>query len=388
VKIATFSSIDAIDAREWNQLVRARYPFLRHEFLSAMERNDCVGERAGWLPRHLAAFERDTLVGAMPLYEKHNSWGEFVFDHAWAEAFHRAGIDYYPKLVNAIPFTPAGGQRILARERRADIARALLDGARELMRRGNFSGMHSLFIAPDEFDMLQNSDSLAREDCQFHWHNRDYQTFDDFLATLKAKKRKNIRQERAKVAAAGMTLHRLDGRSATPRDWSDFCEMYRGIYARKHGRPAFNLAFFREVAAAMPEQVQLVIARRGGEAVAASLMYLDAHALYGRHWGCRERADCLHFEACYYQGIEICIERGLRRFDPGAQGEHKIARGFTPSRTRSLHWMAASPFTRALRQFAGAEKNGVAQYMRAARRHSPYSADLESQPSGGSCSAR
>lgn len=385
VKIATFSSIDAIDAREWNQLVRARYPFLRHEFLSAMERNGCVGERAGWLPRHLAALERGRLVGAMPLYEKHNSWGEFVFDHAWAEAFHRAGIEYYPKLVNAIPFTPAGGQRILAHERRADIARALLDGARELMRRGRFSGLHSLFLAPDEFDMLQSADAVTREDCQFHWHNRGYQTFNDFLVTLKAKKRKNIRHERAKAAGAGLALHRLDGRSATPRDWRDFCDMYRGIYTRKHGRPAFNLAFFREVAAAMPEQVQLVIARRGGdgseagEAAAAALMYLDDNALYGRHWGCRERTDCLHFEACYYQGIEICIERGLRRFDPGAQGEHKIARGFTPTRTRSLHWMAASPFTRALRQFAGAEKDGVAHYMRAARRHSPYSNDMSSE---------
>ena len=389
MNITAFSGIDAIDAREWNALVRARYPFLRHEFLSAMERNGCVGESAGWLPRHLGAFENGALVGAMPLYEKHNSWGEFVFDHAWAEAFHRAGLDYYPKLVNAVPFTPAGGQRILARGQSAEITRALLRGALELMRRGRFSGLHSLFIAPEEFEMLRSADAgaevVTREDCQFHWHNRGYKTFGDFLATLKAKKRKNIRQERAKVAAAGLHVRRLDGNTATPRDWHDFCGLYEGIYERKYGRPAFNLAFFREVAAAMPEQVQLVIARReDGEAVAAALMYLDDHALYGRHWGARARTDCLHFEACYYQGIEICIQNGLQLFDPGAQGEHKIARGFTPTRTRSLHWMAASPFTHALRQFAGAEKSGVAQYMRAAWRHSPYS----DAGAGEQCSVR
>ena len=345
MKITTFSRIDDLDAGQWNALVRGGYPFARHEFLAAMERHGCVGARSGWIPRHLGCFDGGELVGAMPLYEKHNSWGEFVFDHAWAEAFHRAGLAYYPKLVNAVPFTPAAGPRVLVRnEGRADIAAKLVDGVRELMRRGGFSGAHSLFVAPGEFDLLNSRGALSRMDCQFHWHNRNYRDFGDFLATLKAKKRKNIRQERARVAQAGVVMRRLDGRTATAQDWRDFTAMYRAIYDRKYGYPAFNEAFFRAVAAAMPEQIQLVLAQRDGDArpLAAALMYLDDDTLYGRHWGCREMLDCLHFEVCYYQGIEFCIERGLRRFDPGAQGEHKIARGFSPTPTRSLHYLASS----------------------------------------------
>ncbi|MGI9311034.1 MAG: GNAT family N-acetyltransferase [bacterium] len=377
MKIKIFPSIDGLDARRWNAMVRDRYPFLRHELLSAMERHGCGGARAGWIARHLGCFDGDELVGAMPLYEKRNSWGEFVFDHAWAEAFHRAGIAYYPKLVNAIPFTPASGQRILTRddaqsESGARIVGALLGGARELMRRGAFSGLHSLFVADDEFESLRTADAVSRADCQFHWHNRGYEDFEQFLATLKAKKRKNIRHERARARASGVAIQRLDGCTASARDWDDFSALYRGIYQRKYGRPAFNRAFFAEAAVILGEQMQLVIARRDDAAVAAALMYLDDHTLYGRHWGCRETIDCLHFEACYYQGIEICIERGLRRFDPGAQGEHKIARGFAPVRTRSLHWMAQDSFSRAIEQFVDHEKTGVKQYISAVRRHSPY----------------
>ena len=380
MKIATFSSIDGIDATQWNALVRDRYPFLQHGFLSALERHGCVGRRAGWIPRHLGCFDGEALVGAMPLYEKHNSWGEFVFDHAWAEAYRSAGLAYYPKLVNAIPFTPATGQRVLARAGgRGEIVRALLGGARALMQRGQFSGVHNLFLEADEFELLRTeygSDAVVRTDCQFHWHNHHdrgpYRDFEAFLGTLKAKKRKNIRQERARVAQAGVSIRRLDGHTADEADWRDFSDMYRGIYDRKYGYPAFNQAFFTEVAALMPDQMQLVMVHRDGEAVAAALMYLDDHTLYGRHWGCRGYLDCLHFETCYYQGIEICIERGLRRFDPGAQGEHKIARGFTPVRTRSLHWMAQSPFAQAIRQFAGHEKSGVQEYINAVKGHSPY----------------
>ncbi len=376
MKIATFSGIDGLDGPQWNALVRGRYPFLQHGFLAAMERHGCVGEGAGWIPRHLGCFEGGRLVGGMPLYEKHNSWGEFVFDHAWADAFQRAGIEYYPKLVNAIPFTPACGPRAPAREAgRGEIVRALLGGARELMGRGGFSGVHSLFVEAGEFELLNTAEAVTRVDCQFHWHNRGYRDFEEFLGTLKAKKRKNIRRERARVAQSGVVIRRLDGHSAGAREWRDFSRLYRGIYDRKYGYPAFNEGFFAEVAALMPDQVQLVMAYRGGrddEAVAAALMYLDDHTLYGRHWGCSGYLDCLHFEVCYYQGIEICIERGLRRFDPGAQGEHKIARGFTPAPTRSLHWMAHSPFARAIRQFAGHERSGVRAYINAVREHSPY----------------
>ena len=281
MKIATFSGIDGIDGPQWDALVRGRYPFLQHGFLSAMERHGCVGAGAGWIPRHLGCFEDGRLVGGMPLYEKHNSWGEFVFDHAWADAFQRAGIEYYPKLVNAIPFTPACGPRAPARESgRGEIVRALLGGARELMGRGGFSGVHSLFVEADEFELLNTAEAVTRVDCQFHWHNRGYRDFEEFLGTLKAKKRKNIRRERARVAQSGVVIRRLDGHHAGAREWQDFSRLYRGIYDRKYGYPAFNEGFFAEVAALMPDQVQLVMAYRGGrgdEAVAAALMYLDDH---------------------------------------------------------------------------------------------------------------
>lgn len=377
MKLVSFSAIDDIDAGQWNALARGGYPFVRHEFLAAMERHGCVGAGSGWIPRHLAAFDGGALVGAMPLYEKHNSWGEFVFDYAWAEAFHRAGIAYYPKLVNAIPFTPAAGPRVLTKEDgRAEIAANLLAGAHELMRRGGFSGMHCLFVAPDEFELLNARGALSRMDCQFHWHNRGYRCFDDFLATLKAKKRKNIRQERARVAQAGVSIRRLDGHTATAQDWRDFTAMYRAIYERKYGAPAFNFDFFRTVAAAMPAQVHLLLAHRDdAQPIAAALMYSDGDTLYGRHWGCREMVDCLHFDVCYYQGIEMCIERGIKRFDPGAQGEHKIARGFSPTPTRSLHYLAEPAFAEPIARFVGRETAGVEQYIDAVKRHSPYHAD-------------
>lgn len=375
MKLATFSRINDLDARQWNALVRADYPFLRHEFLAAMEEYECVGQHVGWIPRHLGCFDNDVLVGAMPLYEKHNSWGEFVFDHAWAEAFHRAGLSYYPKLVNAIPFTPAYGPRMLAQPTaHAEITKDLLTGAHALLRQNQFSGLHSLFVEPAQFELMSRYGGVCRADCQFHWHNHGYRDFDQFLSTLKAKKRKNIRQERAKVVHSGVRIRRLDGHTANEQDWHDFTSMYCGIYTRKYGYPAFNQQFFMAVAESMPDQLQLLLAYQDGmrAPLAAALLYLDNNTLYGRHWGCREYRDSLHFELCYYQGIEICIERGLQRFDPGAQGEHKIARGFTPTRTRSLHWMADSSFTQAIKQFAGHEISHVQQYIHAAQQHSPY----------------
>ena len=378
MRIQLHSRIADIPGTQWNTLVLDGYPFLRHEFLLAMETHGCVGEYAGWIPRHIAVYDNgNRLVGAMPLYEKHNSWGEFVFDHAWADAYHRAGLDYYPKLVNAIPFTPATGQRLLLpAENAAATGTRLLSGARQVMRLGEFSGIHSLFLGERDFGLLSSPETLLRIDCQFHWHNRDYASFEEFLATLKAKKRKNIRQERRRVRDAGVRLRRLDGHSASEGDWRTFTRLYRRIYDRKFGAPAFNLEFFLDVATRMPDQVVLVLADLDGETVAGALMFCDDHVLYGRHWGADRHVDCLHFEACYYQGIEVCIERGLQRFDPGAQGEHKLARGFMPTETRSLHWIAQDPFRHAIANFVTREQRGVRGYMDAAEAHSPY------QPSG------
>lgn len=374
MRIRLHSSIADIPEDQWNALVLDGYPFMRHEFLLAMETHGCVGEHAGWIPRHIAAYgDGNRLVGAMPLYEKHNSWGEFVFDHAWADAYHRAGLKYYPKLVNAVPFTPATGQRLLLPEEQTEaICTRLLDGARQVMRRGDFSGIHSLFLGERDFGLLSTPETLLRIDCQFHWHNQGYRSFDEFLATLKPKKRKNIRQERRRVSDAGVRLRRLDGHSASEGDWQDFTRLYHGIYDRKYGAPAFNLPFFLDVATRIPDQVVLVLAEQDGDTVAGALMFCDDHTLYGRHWGTDRYVDCLHFEACYYQGIDVCIERGLLRFDPGAQGEHKLARGFMPTETRSLHWIAQDPFRPAIANFVDREQRGVRGYMAAAAAHSPY----------------
>jgi len=376
VQIKLYSQIADIDPQQWNALVEKGYPFLRHEFLAAMETHRCVGEHAGWIPRHLVCHDNDgQVIGAMPLYEKHNSWGEFVFDHAWADAYHRAGMEYYPKLVNAIPFTPATGQRILVQpERRQEICQKMLSGLRQFTHQHGFSGIHSLFMREKDFDALQHEEPLMRIDCQFHWHNHDYQSFAEFLATLKAKKRKNIRQERRKVQESGVTIKRLDGHTASEHDWLEFTSMYRAIYDRKFGSPAFNAAFFKEVAAALPDNILLVLVYAQDTCIAGALMYADDETLFGRHWGCRGYLDSLHFEVCYYQGIEFCIERGLKRFDPGAQGEHKIARGFIPTQTRSLHWISGQPFREAIADFVEREQSGVRGYMRAVEEHSPYQA--------------
>ncbi len=374
VKIKLHSQIRDIDPAQWNPLVANGYPFLQHQLLDAMEQHGCVGEHAGWIPRHLGCYDDSgDLLGAMPMYEKHNSWGEFVFDYAWADAYHRAGLQYYPKLVNAIPFTPATGQRVLARpDRRQQVAEKLIDAGRQLMHQGEFSGIHSLFVENQDFESLSQTQALTRIDCQFHWHNHDYRDFDHFLSTLKSKKRKNIRQERRKVVDSGVTIRRLDGNTAREQDWQDFTAMYQQIYDRKYGSPAFNLAFFLEVAAQLPDQVLLILVNSGQHCVAGALMYHDDSTLYGRHWGCRGYLDSLHFEVCYYQGIEFCIERGLRRFDPGAQGEHKVARGFVPTETRSLHWIAGRPFQQAIADFVQREQSGVRGYIQAVEAHSPY----------------
>ena len=373
VNIVVQSKIDDISAPQWDALVSNKYPFLQHAFLSALEKHGCVGNAVGWIPRHLSYFKNDQLIAAMPLYEKHNSWGEFVFDHAWADAYQRVGLEYYPKLVNAIPFTPASGQRILFGNcKQQDAATILVAAANSLVEQGKYSGIHCLFPSITDFDLMNQQNAVSRNDCQFHWHNQDYDSFDGFLAALKSKKRKNIKQERRKVAEAGIEIQRLDGHTASEKNWFDFTRVYQKTYDRKYGMPAFNLQFFMQVAESIPDQIQLVLAFKDQTCLAGALMYSDGSSLYGRHWGCEQYVDSLHFEVCYYQGIEFCIERGLQRFDPGAQGEHKVARGFVPTRTQSLHWLGKSPFNQAIAEFVEREQSGVQHYINAVSAHSPY----------------
>ena len=354
-------------------MVLDNHPFVRHEFLHAMEVHHCVGEKFGWLPRHIGVYDdSDVLLGAMPLYEKHNSYGEFVFDHAWADAYQRNGLPYYPKLVSAVPYTPARGQRLLARsDVQAEVYPLLLNRALQLTRQLGCSGFHCLFPLPIEQRFLAQQ-LLSRHDCQFHWHNQQYRDFEEFLSRLNAKKRKNIRQERRRACNSGVVIRRLDGHSASEQDWRHFSQFYEQTFQEKWGMATFNLQFFMEVARQMPDQVLLVLADFEGRCIAGALMYRSDHALYGRHWGCIQQLDALHFEVCYYQGIEYCIAQGLELFEPGAQGEHKMARGFLPACTKSSHWILDERFRAPIAHYIEHERDAISEYMEKLSASSPY----------------
>jgi predicted N-acyltransferase len=367
--------IEAIPAADWNRLVDADTPFLRHEFLAALERHGCVGEALGWLPRHLALHdEAGRLVAAAPMYLKDNSYGELVFDWAWADAYHRAGLRYYPKLVVACPYTPANGPRLLAAPGpgQAEHRRALAAAAQALAERLGVSSLHWLFPTEEETQLLEGQGLLRRMGCQFHWHNQGYRDFEDLLAAFSAEKRKKVRRERRRVAEAGIEIRLRHGHEASEAEWALFHRLYEGTFDRRGGIPTLSLPFFHEIARTMGEQLLLVLAYRGGRLVAAAFDLIGARTLYGRHWGCFEEYHSLHFEACYYQGLDYCIARGLARFEPGAQGEHKVSRGFLPIPTWSAHWIADGRFRRAIGDFLAQERAGMRDYLAEMYTHSPY----------------
>lgn len=373
MQIEIHSRIDEIDRTAWNALVQDNNPLLRHEFLHAMEQHGCVGEHFGWLPRHIAVYRDGTLRAAMPLYEKYNSYGEFVFDNAWADAYHRAGLAYFPKLVSAVPYTPCSGQRLLAVQGETSTwYPVLLKTVLQLAERIGASSFHCLFSNDDGYRFLSREGLLTRHDVQFHWHNRDYRDFGQFLAALVAKKRKNIRQERNKVVDAGVTLRRLNGHTASEQEWRQFAHFYNKTFTEKWGMATFNHAFFQQVAEQLPDQVLLVLADLEGCCIAGSLMYQSDTTLFGRHWGSDLWIDGLHFEACYYQGIEYCIEKGLHCFEPGAQGEHKLPRGFVPTLTRSSHWIRDDGFRRPIARYTEHEQVAMADYLQQVQSSIPY----------------
>jgi hypothetical protein len=376
LRIAIVDRLDDIGADEWNALGAAGYPFLRHEFLSALEEEDCLGERYGWLPRHVTLRSDDgRLLGAAPLYLKFNSYGEFVFDWSWADAYARHGLQYYPKLVSASPYTPATGPKLLIHpDAPAETRPMLVEASRQLALELGVSSLHWLFTEPDENALLERDGFLRRVGCQFHWTNRDYADFDAFLATLTSGKRKNIRKERRKVEDAGVAFRLLDGHTASSRDWRVFHRYYESTFDRRGGIPTLSQRFFERIARTMPEQLLLVMCDLEGEPVAAAFCLVGEHTLYGRHWGCETHVDNLHFEACYYQGIEFCIRHGLQRFEPGAQGEHKIPRGFLPTETLSAHWLADARFSDAVSRHLELERSGMADYLAEMMQRSPYRA--------------
>ncbi|MCX7961557.1 MAG: GNAT family N-acetyltransferase [Burkholderiales bacterium] len=368
-------SLAEVAPAAWDALAEGD-PFVSHAFLSALVETGCASAASGWRPRFLLLERDGALAAAMPLFEKSHSWGEYVFDWAWAEAYRRAGVAYYPKLVCAVPFTPVAGPRLLAREP-ADRAR-LIEAALELARAA--SSLHVLFPHAPDAAFLEARGLMLRRAVQFHWTNAGYADFDDFLARLTAHRRKVIRQERRRVREAGVRLRRLRGQEIERAHWAFFARCYRRTYAERGMRPYLNLEFFLRIGATMPAQLVLVLAERGAQPIGCALFVESANALYGRYWGALEPVPLLHFECCYYQGIEYAIERRLARFEGGAQGVHKLARGLLPVETVSAHWLAHPRLARAIEAAVARERAEVERCVDELAERSPFRAPPEGTP--------
>lgn len=405
LRIEVRDSLADVSAEQWNALCDDGNPFLRYEFLHTLHITGCLGERTGWYPRYFLLWqgpeEGSELIGAVPAYLKTNSYGEFVFDWAWAEAYERHQLEYYPKLVASIPFTPATGRRLLTRSDQPfeETVRLLAAGVRQFIQNEDFSSGHFLFLTEAESHILSGSseqideksvdlsdsqptpkncdseeisldnlsaDYLRRLDCQYHWHNDSYTEFDDFLARCTAKRRKTIRRERRYVTDASLRLEQRLGSTLNEKEWRWVHQFYQSTFDRKWGNPSLTRGFFEKIGQELGDKVLIVFAYDPADEVpdwpvACSIMFIGTTTLYGRFWGCRAEYNALHFEACYYQGIEYCIANSIQNFEPGAQGEHKITRGFVPTITRSAHYIQNPQFRDAIENYLAQETPHVQQ---------------------------
>lgn len=370
-------SLEAVAPGQWNAAAGG-HPFLRHEFLVALERHGCVGGQTGWQPCHLLLHSdgpgAGRLLGAVPLYLKHHSYGEYVFDWTWADAYERNGHSYYPKLVAAVPFTPATGPRLLVATEadRSQVTRRLIAGARDVADNYGASSVHWLFHTAAEATLYAEHGLLSRVGCQFHWSNPGYRDFDDFLGVFTSHQRNNIRRERRRAREAGVALEVLPGAAVTAELWDVFFRFYRATIRAHGGIPYLTREFFHALGQTLPECVVLTVARRRRDYVAAALSLRDARTLYGRYWGGRADLSGLHFETCYYTPIEYCIAERIERYEAGAQGEHKLARGFAPVQTYSAHWLRDAGFRRAVADFLKREGNHLDEYMSELNERSPF----------------
>lgn len=366
-------SIEHIPAAAWDALRPDDNPFVSHAFLALLERTGCIRQDWGWQAHHLGLYEDDTLIAAAPLYLKGNSHGEFVFDWSWASAWERAGGDYYPKLLNAVPYSPVPGPRLLAGsdEKTAERQHALATAMRTFAERMNLSSVHANFLRDDEQAAFDDA-WLSRSDIQFHWRNRGYADFADFLGALNHKKRKNIRQERAHVAQAGLAIRMEAGNTLGTDEWRQIHALYEATFDAKGNHAALTRQMFLGLGEALGSRVQLALARHDNRIIAMALFLQGSDTLYGRYWGAEVDVPGLHFELCYYQGIEHAIRQGLQRFEPGAQGEHKLARGFLPVRTHSRHYLVNRSFRDAVRQALVSEAAAMDEYAQDLLQHSPY----------------
>lgn len=365
--------LSQVDAASWNRLAGIANPFVQHAFLAALENNGCL-EEYGWYPRHLLLYEKQELVAAMPMYIKDNSYGELVFDWAWADAYHRHGLEYYPKLVVAIPYTPATGPRLLVAPDQdyAQYSQLLIEHATRYAEANGMSSLHWLFTDARDTQRFRELNYPLRLGCQFHWTNQGYASFEQYLQALTSQKRKQIKRERRRVAEQDVTLEIRHGDEMNEALWHLYHEFYTSTFDRKSGMATLSREFFQELGQSMPRSVVVIFARHDEKYVASAFCVRGEDTLYGRHWGCREEYHSLHFEACYYQGLEYCITHGLQRFEPGAQGEHKISRGFLPTPTWSAHWIADPQFREAITSYTRREEEGMRHYINSLMAHSPF----------------
>ena len=370
--IEILDRLSDVSAEDWNALLGPDAgPFLKHEFLSALEETGCVGGNTGWQVAHVVLKRDEQFVGAMPLYLKQHSYGEFVFDWSWAQAYEQQGLNYYPKVLCAIPFTPVQGSRILCKSESDQ--NALIGGLKSLLSENDLSSAHILFPMATEAEVLKEQGFLLRDSVQFHWHNQDFQSFEQFLSVLTMKRRKNIRREREQVAREAISFRHVPGEESTDQDWEFFFDCYQNTYLEHHSSPYLSEAFFKLWVKRAPENLHLIIAQQNGVSIAASLLVIDKQSskAYGRYWGALEHIPCLHFETAYYQAIEYCITQGIQTFEGGAQGEHKMARGFLPTTIQSAHFIQDPRFSKAVAHFLEREHQGIGAYVDELAEHSP-----------------
>lgn len=377
------SAISEIDAEDWdacaNPSAASYNPFISHAFLACLELSGSVSPETGWLPQHLALYDaNDQLVGALPCYLKNHSQGEYVFDYAWAQAFERAGGAYYPKLQCAVPFTPVPGRRFLTRPANEsgtapeELEKILAAGAIELAQRHEASSLHATFVDEDAWRRLGNFAFLQRIDQQFHWKNDDYDCFDAFLETLASRKRKTIRKERKTARASGLEIQHIRGNDIREEHWDAFYEFYVNTGLKKWGQPYLNRTFFSLLGEKMADDCLLILCKRDERYIAGALNFIGGDCLYGRYWGATEHYDCLHFEVCYYQAIDYAITHNIARVEAGAQGEHKLARGYLPTTTYSLHWLADERLEQAVATFLNREREHVKHAQEVLATYAPF----------------
>ena len=378
MKINFHSSIEEISKKGWDSLLNdINYPFLKHDFLQLLENTSCVGAKTGWIPLHVTVSKGNSLLAGMPLYLKSHSQGEFVFDHSWANAFYQHGLDYYPKLVSSIPHTPASGPRLLIKdgENKKELFEMIKEGVKNIAAKNNISSWHILFPREEEVDFYDDSNLSIRKNAQFIWFNENFESFEDYTNSFRARHRKNVRKERNKIIEQELIIETFSGENLNYDLLNKFYKFYLSTNIKRSGFSGYlTKQFFLNFPATLFKNLVIVFAKKksNDEMVGGSLFFRDDQNLYGRYWGCIEEFDCLHFECCYYQGIDYCIKNKLKKFDPGVQGEHKIKRGFAPTETYSAHWIADERFSEAIEDFVTKEERHINYYLEDAKKLLPF----------------